>query len=130
MKASLLITFVILMFTGLIAQDPIKVASNVYKKVVLDNDKVRVLDVEFSPGDVAPMHSHPDHVIYALSDGKLEITDKGKQPQTMEIKAGTSMYIPAVTHTAKNVGENYYKADCDRDKTYANDKKIEYDEEN
>jgi len=86
------------------AQDPIKAAANVYKKVLLDNAQVRVLQVEFAPGDVAAWHQHPNHVIYALTDGKLEITDKGKPASVLEIKAGDTMYLDAVTHMAKNVG--------------------------
>ena len=91
------------------AQDPVKAASNVYKKVLLDNDQVRVMQVEFAPGDVAAWHSHPNHLAYALTDGKLEITDKGKQPVVAEIKANDVLYMPAVTHTAKNVGTTTLK---------------------
>jgi quercetin dioxygenase-like cupin family protein len=95
--------------TTMSAQDPVKAAANVYKKVLLDNDQVRVLQVEFAPGDVAPWHQHPNHVIYALNDGKLEITDKGKTASVLEIKAGDTMYLAAVTHMAKNVGTTTLK---------------------
>lgn len=91
------------------AQDPVKAASNVYKKVLLDNDQVRVMQVEFAPGDVAAWHSHPNHLAYALTDGKLEITDKGKQPVVAEVKANDVLYMPAVTHMAKNVGTTTLK---------------------
>jgi quercetin dioxygenase-like cupin family protein len=91
------------------AQDPMTAAGNVYKKVLLDNDKVRVLQVEFAPGDVAPWHQHPDHVVYALTDGKLEITDKGKPASVLEIKAGDTMYLTATTHMAKNIGTGTVK---------------------
>ena len=91
------------------AQDPLKAASNVYKKVLCENDQVRVIAIEFAPGDVAPWHQHPDHVVYALTSGTIEITDKGKPAQTLEIKAGDAMYLPAVTHMAKNVGTTTIK---------------------
>ena len=94
----------ILPFSGLKAQDATVAAKNVYKKVLLDNEHVRVLQVEFAPGEVAPWHNHPGHVAYALTDGKLEITDKGKPANVMNIKAGDAVYMPAVTHMAKNVG--------------------------
>ncbi len=108
MKTTRLILFALVL--GLItvanssvrAQDPVKVASNVYKKVLLDNARVRVIQVEFAPGAEAPWHVHPDHVAYALTDGKIEITDKGKKPFTAEIKAGMAMFLPATTHMAKN----------------------------
>jgi quercetin dioxygenase-like cupin family protein len=85
------------------AQDPAKVAPNLYK-VVLDNDKVRVMELNIAPNDIVPWHNHPYHFVYALADGKLEITDKGKAPQTAEIKAGEVMEMAATTHMAKNTG--------------------------
>jgi quercetin dioxygenase-like cupin family protein len=95
--------------TSLYAQDPMKVAPNVYKKVLLENDKVRVMEVVFAPGATAPWHSHPNHVAYALTSGKIEITDKGKTAKAMDITMGTAMYLPAVTHMAKNVGTTTVK---------------------
>ena len=86
------------------AQDPVKAAPNVYKKVLLDNDKVRVIEIEFAPGETAKWHHHPNHVVYVLTDGKLEITDKGKSANVIDLKAGTAVFLPAVTHMAKNIG--------------------------
>ena len=108
-SASLLFGILLTLSTNVYAQDPMKAASNVYKKVLLDNDQVRVLQVEFAPGEVAPWHWHPDHVIYALTGGKLEITDKDKPASVLDIKQGDAMYLPAVTHMAKNIGTTTVK---------------------
>ncbi|MEN9908708.1 MAG: hypothetical protein RLZZ540_1857 [Bacteroidota bacterium] len=94
---------------SLYAQDPMKAAHNVYKKVLLENDKVRVMEVVFAPGATAAMHSHPNHSIYAVTGGKIEITEKGKKAVAMDIKAGTAMYMAAVTHMAKNTGTTTLK---------------------
>ena len=91
------------------AQDPPTVAPHIYKKIALDNDKVRVMEVEIAAGDVVPWHNHPDHVAYILTDGKIEITDKGKEPATIDVKAGDALFIPAVTHMAKNLGTTTLK---------------------
>jgi beta-alanine degradation protein BauB len=108
--AGILVTILFLsQSTVLFAQDPVKTAPNGYKNVLLDNDKVRVIAIEFAPGETAPWHQHPNHVVYALTDGKLEITDKGKSPTIADIKAGTAMYMPAVTHMAKNIGNTTLK---------------------
>lgn len=93
----------------LYAQDPMKAAHNVYKKVLLDNDKVRVMEVVFAPGNVAAWHSHPNHTVYALTGGKIQITEKGKAAVAMDIKMGDVVYMPAVTHMAKNVGTTTLK---------------------
>ena len=95
--------------SSLSAQDPLKVAPDNYKRVVIDNDKVRVMDFELAAGQSIPWHSHPNHVIYALTSGKLSITDKGKKENIFEVNAGDAMYIPAVTHMAKNLGTNTIK---------------------
>ena len=47
------------------AQDPIKVGPNIYKKL-LENDRIRMLEVTFAPGDSIAFHSHPDHAVYFL----------------------------------------------------------------
>lgn len=95
--------------TAMYAQDPMKSASNVYKKILFENEKVRVMEVVFNPGDIAPWHNHPNHSIYAETGGKIEITEKGKAAMAMDIIAGTAMYMPAVTHMAKNVGTTTIK---------------------
>lgn len=89
---------------SLYAQDPMKAAKNVYKKILLENDKVRVMEVIFPPGATAAMHSHPNHSVYVLAGGKIEITEKGKKAASMDIKSGTAIYMPAVTHMGKNTG--------------------------
>ena len=43
-------------------------------KVIMENDRVRVLGVLFKPNDKAVMRSHPDHVVYVLKGSKLKLT--------------------------------------------------------
>jgi len=95
--------------TNVYAQDIMKVGTNPSNKVLLDNDQVRVILVESVPGVVTPWHSHPNYVLYALTDGKLEITEQDKKASVLEFKAGQALYFPAVTHTAKNIGTSTIK---------------------
>lgn len=83
--------------------DPLMAASNVYK-LLNENDRVRVLEVVSKPGDVAKMHHHPDHVIYALKGGNAKLTTGGKT-QEMEIKAGSVLFLEAQDHEMKNIGK-------------------------
>ena len=87
----------------LMAQDPVKVGAHVYKKL-FENERVRMLEVTFQPGDTIAMHSHPDHIAYVVSGGKLSVWEKGGKPQEVELKAGSPLWFNAVTHAAKNVG--------------------------
>ncbi len=110
-KISVSVFFVILLMLSstLHAQDMVKVTPKGFSKVLLDNDQVRVLEIESAPGEVTPMHSHPNYILYAVTDGKLEVTEKGKPATVLEFKAGDVRYFPATTHIAKNIGTNRSK---------------------
>ena len=108
-SASLFIGILLTLSSAIYAQDFVKVSAQGATKVLLDNDQVRVIQIETAPGQVTPWHSHPNYVLYALTDGKLETTDKGKPPTILNIKAGEALFMPAVTHMAKNVGTTTVK---------------------
>lgn len=83
--------------------DPMVTASNVYK-LLNENDKVRVLEVVFKPGDIAKMHHHPDHIVYALKGGRMSLTSQGKS-QEMTIKSGSVSFHDEQDHEGKNIGD-------------------------
>ena len=80
--------------------DPMKVASNVYK-FIDENDRVRVLEVIFKPGDTAKMHHHPEHVVYVLKGGRLKLTSEGKT-QELDLKQGSVVFLKEQDHEATN----------------------------
>jgi quercetin dioxygenase-like cupin family protein len=84
--------------------DALHGASNVYK-LIMENDRVRVLDVKFKPGDKAAMHSHPDHVVYVLADGTLKLNLPDGTSQQFELKAGQALWIGAGPHETTNLGK-------------------------
>jgi quercetin dioxygenase-like cupin family protein len=58
--------------------------------------------VDFAPGYVAPMHTHPGEEIIYVIEGTLEYEIGGK---VTRVKAGDVLFVPAGTpHTAKNIG--------------------------
>jgi len=85
------------------AQDAAKVASKNYK-VLLENDRVRVLEYQAKPGEKAAMHSHPDHLGYLLSAGKAKFTSADGKAAEMEVKSGQVLWLQATTHEVENVG--------------------------
>ena len=91
------------------AQDPHKVGPTIYKQK-LENAKTRVYEITFKPGAEIAMHGHPDHVVYVVSPGTLSITEKGKDPIKMDGKAGDTFFLPAQSHSAKNIGKTTFKA--------------------
>ena len=85
------------------AQDPLKVAKNV-SKFIMENDRVRVLEVLFRPGDKAAVHHHPDHVVYVLKGGKAKMTSSGKT-EVLDLKTGQAIFLKAQSHEAENPGK-------------------------
>jgi len=58
--------------------------------------------VDFDPGYIAPMHTHPGEEIIYVIEGTLEYEIGGK---VTRVKAGDVLFVPAGTpHTAKNIG--------------------------
>lgn len=86
-----------------IAQDVVKVAPGSYN-VLLENDRVRVLEYRSKPGGKEPMHSHPASVIYVLSDAKVKFTLPDGKTTESELKAGEVIWREAETHAVENVG--------------------------
>ena len=91
--------------TNVAAQDATKANPRSYK-VILENDKVRVLEYISRPGFGVcgqGKHSHPAHLTIALTDGKVKgVADDGKS-FSAESKAGKLFWAPAETHSVENI---------------------------
>jgi quercetin dioxygenase-like cupin family protein len=85
------------------AQDVVKVSPETHR-VLLENARVRVLDVHVKPGEKVAMHSHPAGILYYLSDAKLKITYPDGTSVERAVKSGTAVWSEAVTHAAENIG--------------------------
>jgi quercetin dioxygenase-like cupin family protein len=85
-------------------QDAVKVAPSNYK-VLQDNPQVRVLDAHIKPGEKVPMHSHPNHVVYSFSPGKVRFTSADGKTTESEATAGESTFHSAETHMVENIGD-------------------------
>ena len=86
------------------AQDPVKVDSKHYK-VVFENDQVRVLHIQYAPGEKSPMHSHPDSVAVFLGDQRVKFTYPDGKTEEVTTKAGDAKYTPAGAHAPENIGD-------------------------
>jgi beta-alanine degradation protein BauB len=86
------------------AQDVLSVGQGIYRQV-LDNPRVRVLQATFKPGAKVGAHSHPDHILYMLTEGTLIIRPPGKTAYDMNFTPGQALFLPAQTRAAENGGE-------------------------
>ncbi len=111
MKLSRAILAAPLLFAGILfaatrpapSQDVVKVAGDSHR-VIFENDRVRVLAVDLKPGQIAPMHSHPDSISYFLTDGKLKLTLPDGKTIERNPRAGAAGWSDATTHEAQNIG--------------------------
>jgi len=80
-----------------------KVAPHVYK-VLFENERARLLEVIMQPGASTEMHSHPDNLIYLLSDGKVTFTAPSGETADLGLSAGGLVWMDATEHATDNVG--------------------------
>jgi len=85
------------------AQDAVKVAPEYYK-VLLENDRVRVLEYRIKPGKKAAMLSHPAHIVYTFTAGKIKFTFPDGKIIDREASANEVLFNEAETHAYENVG--------------------------
>lgn len=85
--------------------DVMEAAGNVYK-LLLENEKVRVLEIRLKPGEKAPMHNHPnDHVLYVMKDAIFKITSSDGTSSEFDLKAEQTVWMKAGSHEAENIGK-------------------------
>ncbi len=85
------------------AQDPSATDGDKYK-VLLENDRVRVLAYTDKPGDKTSQHQHPSFVVYALAPFKRKIVLADGRTMQREFKAGDVLYSNGEIHIGENIG--------------------------
>jgi len=63
------------------------------KKYLDSNDKLRVIEVTFKPGDTAPSAKRPMRVVHAYTGGTLERTYDDGTKETVQLKTGETRII-------------------------------------
>ena len=91
------------------AMDAVKVAPGLYK-LVSDTLGIRILEINYKPGDSSAMHSHPDNVLYVIQGGTGEFTGKDGTKNASELKTGMMAVRSAEAHSVKNTGKTTLKA--------------------
>ena len=79
-------------------------------QVKFENDRVRVLELRLKPGQREKQHSHPQYVLYALSDYRVRNTNSDGTTRVFERKAGDVYWGEPVTHGGENVGTTDVRA--------------------
>jgi quinol monooxygenase YgiN len=86
------------------AQDPVPIYPDNYK-VMIENDRVRVMDFRLRKGDHEDFHAHPAHVLYVLEPFRISFEFPDGRTGIREVKAGEVLFSDAVVHSPTNIGE-------------------------
>ena len=86
------------------AQDPVPLYPDNYK-VMIENDRVRVMDFRLRKGDREELHAHPAHVLYVLEPFRINLRFPDGRTGLREVRAGEVLYSDAVVHSPTNVGD-------------------------
>jgi mannose-6-phosphate isomerase-like protein (cupin superfamily) len=104
-RTSFIFGFILLMnISTLIAQDAVTTNPDLFR-VLLDNERVRVLDQRMAPGRKENMHSHPAYVKYTLSSYRGTVSYlNGNTTSMRRINPGQVMWFDGETHAQRNSG--------------------------
>lgn len=83
-------------------QDPVKVDPKHYK-VEVENEKVRVLRINYGAHEKSVMHSHPDGVAIFQNDIHCRFTFPDGKTEEHHFRAGETQFMPAGSHLPENL---------------------------
>ncbi|WP_332737518.1 hypothetical protein [Flavihumibacter sp.] len=91
------------------AMDSYNMQSEAIKKLK-DTLGIKMYEVSIKPGEIFPLHSHPDHTAYVLQGGKaaLYIKEVGKT-DTVDFPTGFSIVSGPFSDSGKNIGKTTIK---------------------
>jgi quercetin dioxygenase-like cupin family protein len=112
---SLLFVLVAILALGFAAQGVIAAEKMPDKakdvKVLLDNHRVKVVEVNRSPGTVVPMHTHPTLIAYYFDAVTVKHTFKDGKTKVQDIPAGKLVWKPdGLTHSLEVIGPGNQRA--------------------
>lgn len=86
--------------------DVLDVANSGYT-LLFENERLRVMKMQLKPGQVSPMHNHPnDHMVYILNDAKLKLYLPDGDSAEYKLKSGKILWIEAGSHETENIGSS------------------------
>jgi hypothetical protein len=91
-----------------VERDPVATNPDLYR-VVMENDRIRVLEYRDRPGDRTAPHGHPDSVMITLSSFRRRLIH-GDQAVEVELADGTVRWLDAQEHAGENIGETESRA--------------------
>lgn len=86
--------------------DAVKVSPDKFK-ILLENEKVRVVEYTLKPGEKDNWHTHPPKTSYVVSGGKLKIVLENGESLIVDEETGTASWKDYLgKHYAENIGDS------------------------
>ncbi|TFD81899.1 cytoplasmic protein [Cryobacterium psychrophilum] len=85
------------------SSDPVISNPSLYR-VIMENERVRVLEYRDQPGDKSTPHHHPDSVMVSLSSFRRRLST-GEHQVDVEVPAGGVRWLPTQDHSGENIGD-------------------------
>ncbi len=82
--------------------DPVDTNPDLYR-VVLENERVRILEYRDTPGDCTAVHAHPDSVMVPLGSFRRRLHQGGRAVE-VDISPGVR-WLDAQEHRGTNIGD-------------------------
>ena len=82
----------------------LRAANPQQRAIIFENERVRVFEVRFDPGEKIALHS-PIRTTWSmcLAAGTLKLSSPDGKSAEVVLKAGQTLWLPAETHAAENV---------------------------
>ncbi|MBC5993394.1 cupin domain-containing protein [Pontibacter cellulosilyticus] len=77
---------------------------------LLDNNSMRLWEIELKPGQFADVHAHPGQKAYAATSGTLKITTSEGKTEEIKVRAGDLLWTDATKYKTVNMGSEAFKA--------------------
>jgi quinol monooxygenase YgiN len=87
-----------------VAQDPVALYPENYR-VLVENERVRVIDFRLAKGATEEAHHHRPHVVYVLQGFRIRFTFPDGSTGLRETKTGDVLWSEEVTHASENIGD-------------------------
>ena len=83
-------------------KDPVVTDPDCYR-VIFENERVRVLSYDDTPGACTAPHAHPDSVMVTLSSFRRRVSSGGRAVE-VDLPAHAVRWVGAQEHTGENIG--------------------------
>jgi hypothetical protein len=104
------VTAAVLALTVGAAQAQTAKSASTDSKPLLENERMRVIEVVFKPRSKTATLNNPNRFVYALTDGALVFRPPGKTPFELSFKAGEALWLPSDPMVTENDGEKEVRA--------------------